>query len=546
MPIDSNNARRLFRLSFLVSALLLVAACSSDQSGDTSTTTTSGSQTTTTAEASTTTAEDPSPTEEPAGPAGTVEVALVADILNFDPQSTGAINRPIIKNLYDSLIEYTAEGEPVPALATSWEIADDNTSIEITLRDGVRFHSGSQLDSSAVVATLEKAADPERGANVFPTMGIVSGWEAVDDMTVVINFTRPVADREITDLIQFISIIDPEGIDDVADVPAGTGPFVLDSRSLGQSIRLLANPDYWGDGPYVEEVNFTVFDDGQSAAAALESGLVDLIYNVPPREGVRLADAGFELHQGPGPLVEVLRLNPNRGPLTNQTFRQGLARILNREAMLEAGYGNLGEVSVLPWASNSPAADPSFNDRYSYDPDAARALFEASGLTEDEMSDWTILANSGNEAYVLLSQILQADLAEVGIDIEIDLASGADWTDRLISGDFDAVFGGFGNNQKFPARIVTNSILRTSNNPIVGDPVFPAYVEAMTRVSTTLGPDDEIEAAYANLNEVMMDLAWFLPTNTYAFGLVVASPDIDGIAFDIDNMLVLAEATKEG
>src|SRR5690606_17147768 len=103
------------------------------------------------------------------------------------------------------------------------------------------------------------------------------------------------------------------------------------------------------------------------------------------------------------------------------------------------------------------------------------------------------------------------------------------YTDRLLGGEFDVLFGGIGNVQKFPSRVATNSIYRTADNPVIGEPMFPDYVEAIERVDSTLGPEEEIQAAYDNLNEVMMELAFALPTNTYQFGLMIVSPDISGI-----------------
>src|SRR5690606_6218612 len=118
------------------------------------------------------------------------------------------VNFFLIKNLYDSLIEYTEKGEAVPSLATEWKIAADNASVKVTLRDDVKFHSGTAFDSAAVDATLKKATDPERGKNVFSTMAIVKDWTADDAHSFTLNFKSPVPDKQITDLLQFLIPID--------------------------------------------------------------------------------------------------------------------------------------------------------------------------------------------------------------------------------------------------------------------------------------------------------------------------------------------------
>ena len=469
---------------------------------------------------------------------GTLRVGIRDDMTNYDPMQFSTVNFFLIKNLYDSLIEYTPEGEPIPSLATEWSIAEDNTSVTVTLRDDVTFHSGNPFNADAVAATLEKAVDPERGKNVYSTMSIVEDWTVDGDNQITINFTNPVPDRQITDLLQFLLPIDPAGIDTVETVPAGTGPFMLEDRAVGQTVTMTANPDYWREGqPILDEIVFTVFTDDASASAALESDAIDMIYNGTSRSARRLGDAGYDVVTGPGKLVQVFRINSTREPFTNQKFRQAFNYLMNRPAILRVGYSDLGEPTALPWAPASPAADPSYTEEYAFSIEEAQALLEESGLSEAEMEDWTLLVNGGDEPSTLISQVVQQSLAEAGIDIELDVRQGAEFIDALLGGDFAAVFGGVGNVQKFPSRVATNSIYRTENNPIFGDPhPHPAYVEAIERVNTSFGED--VQPAYDNLNQVLVEEAFAVPTNSYETGIIVADPSVGGYTLDMDNLLV--------
>lgn len=469
---------------------------------------------------------------------GTLRVGIRDDMTNYDPMQFSTVNFFLIKNLYDSLIEYSPEGEPEPALATDWSIADDNTSVTVMLRDDVTFHSGSPFDADAVAATLEKAADPERGKNVYSTMSIVEDWTVEDPQTITINFKSPVPDRQITDLLQFLLPLDPAGIDTVETEPAGTGPFMLEDRAVGQTITMKANPDYWREGqPVLDEIVFTVFADDASASAALESGAIDMIYNGTSRSARRLGDAGYDVVTGPGKLVQVFRINSTRPPFDNKQFRQAFNYLMNRPAILRVGYSDLGEPTALPWAPASPAADPSYTEEYAFSVEKAQELLDASGLSEAEMEDWSLLVNGSDEPSMLISQVVQQSLAEAGIDIELDVRQGAEFIDALLGGDFAAVFGGVGNVQKFPSRVATNSIYRTQNNPIFGDPhPHPAYVEAIERVNTSFGED--VQPAYDNLNQVLVDEAFAIPTNSYEIGIIVADEGVGGYTLDMDNLLV--------
>jgi peptide/nickel transport system substrate-binding protein len=482
----------------------------------------------------------PAHAEEAALKGGTLRVALLSDMTNYDPQQFSTVNFHLVKNLYDSLIEYTPEGEAVPSLATAWQIAPDNTSVTVTLRDDVTFHSGAKLTSADVAATLAKAADPKRGKNVYATMSIVKDWTTPDANTVTINFKAPVPQRQITDLLQFTIPIEAAGIDTVETVPAGTGAYMLDSRAVGQGLTLKANPNYWRKGqPIAEKVNFTIFSEDASASAALESDAVDLIYGGTSRSAVRLKDAGYQMVRGPGPLVMVFRINSTRAPFTNAKFRQAFNYLMDREGMLRVGYAGLGEVVALPWAPASPAFNAAYTEEFAYNIDKAKELIAASGLTPAEMSNWKMLVWGNDEPSVVLSQILQSALAEVGINIELDVRQGAEYTEAQLAGDYDTTFGAVGNVQKFPSRVATNSIYRVVKNPVLKDPHPHAdYVAAIAQVNTTSGPDEAVKASYDNLNRVLVNDAFAIPTNSYDTGLIVASPKLGGLSLDIDNLFV--------
>ncbi len=471
---------------------------------------------------------------------GRLRIAITADMNNFDPMAFSTVNFPLIKNLYDSLLEYTDKGEAVPSLAESWQIAPDGTSVTFKLRDGVKFHSGGAVDAAAVDATLKKAMDPQKGRNIYATMSIVKDWSVVDPRTVQMNFKAPVPARQITDLLQFMPVLDPAGIDTIDTRPAGCGPYTLVERVVGQRVVMKANPNYWRQGqPVCADLVLQVFSDDQAADAALETGAVDIIYGGSSRSAVRLKQAGLQVIEGPGPLVQVLRINSNRGPFRNAKYRQAFNHLVDRAAVLRVGYAGLGQVVALPWAPASPAWDPSYTTRYAFDLEKGKALLAQSGLTPAQMSDWKMLVNGGDEPSNLISQVVQAALKRVGIEIQLDLKQGAEYIDALLTGKFDATFGGVGNVQKFPSRVATNSIYRTSNNPVLGEPhPFPEYVEAINRVNTTLGPDAAVKAGYDNLNKVLVETSFAIPTNTYQFGLIVAARNVRGFTLDIDNILV--------
>ncbi|MEP6969301.1 MAG: ABC transporter substrate-binding protein, partial [Betaproteobacteria bacterium] len=302
----------------------------------------------------------------------------------------------------------------------------------------------------------------------------------------------------------------------------------------------VANPKYWRPKePLLSEVTLTFFSDNDAASAALESGAVDMIYGGDSRSALRLRSGGYQLIQGPGPLVQVFRINTTQGPFKNEKFRQAFNYLMDRKAILQVGYAGLGEVTALPWAPASPAADKSYDTKYAFNLDKGKAMLKESGLSQAEMQDWKLMVNGGSQDSVAISQVVQATLAKAGLKVELEVMGTSEFTTSMLAGKFAAMFGGIGNIQKFPTRVGTNSIYRTAKNPVLGDPhPFPAYVAAMDRVNTTFGTGAEVKAAYDNLNKVLVESAFAIPTNTFDIGLIVASKKVGGITREIDNMPV--------
>ncbi len=125
----------------------------------------------------------------------------------------------------------------MPSLATAWTIAPDNTSVTADPAQG------REVPERRAVQRRRGRSDPEEGApirkrgkNVYATMSFVKDWTVVDPYTIRLNFNGPAPERQITDLLQFISVIDPAGIDTVETKPAGTGAYMLGERVVGQRI----------------------------------------------------------------------------------------------------------------------------------------------------------------------------------------------------------------------------------------------------------------------------------------------------------------------
>jgi peptide/nickel transport system substrate-binding protein len=510
------KSNRIGRVLALIAVLALVmAACSSSSDGD-STTTTAGSggeATTTTAggsEATTTTA-GASETTTTAGEAvgGVLKVGILNDITAWDSSRLQGTMFPIHRNLYDTLADYENGLNAMPRLATGWVISDAQDSVTITLRDDVVFDSGRTMTADDVAANLAIFIDPETGNQVYgPTSGVVMDWEVTSPTEIVVNFQRPTNELQITDLLTSWAIGDPEFFDMYPTEAHGTGPFSFAEWIPGQSITMIANTAYWGDGPYIDGIEYRIFGDSDSMAAAMEGGDIDVMYSPTAAQAKRLEGLGFTNVVGPaGAIIDQFRIEASQPPWDNANLRLALSYAMDMPTINEAIYEGLGTVVRLPYAPTSPAFDQDLAATMAYDMDKAKALLDSSGLPE---SEWvgTVMTRSNDDAAILVSQIVQASMAELGFDLQIDLADPATTSDRYFSSDFEVYWSGIGNAQKYPTRISTNSIYRTTGNAIFDmEGLFPDYVAAVDQANAAV-TSEEAEVAFDALNKSLTEGMW--------------------------------------
>ena len=219
---------------------------------------------------------------------GTLTVGMPNDWNTFDPHNLAFANFTLQQNLYDTLTRYDQNLKPLPGLAERWVVAPDGQSVTLTLRKGVKFHSGKDLVAADVVKNFEKAADKDRGYNMFPAVTNVAEVTAPDAGTVLIKFKK--VSPEVFDLLQAMAIIEPSAMDSLKNRGSGTGPFKFVEWVPGDHTTLERNTAYWGQGaPWADRVVFKVFSDSDAMVAALQSGICDLIIAVPPKDTARLA-----------------------------------------------------------------------------------------------------------------------------------------------------------------------------------------------------------------------------------------------------------------
>jgi len=470
---------------------------------------------------------------------GTLTVGMPNDWNTFDPHNLSFANFTLQQNLYDTLTRYDQSLKPLPGLAERWTVAPDGQSVTLALRKGVKFHSGKELVAADVVKNFEKAADKDRGSNMLPAVANVAGVTAPDAGTVVIQFKK--VSPEITDLLQAMAIIEPSAMDSLKNRGSGTGPFKFVEWVPGDHTTLERNAAYWGaPSPWVDRVVFKVFGDSDAMVAALQSGICDLVVSLPPKDVSRLAKE-FTLVRGhPGALTYELRVNGTKPPFDKKEARQALLYAIDRKGVVENVLFGVSQPTVLPFSRASAAYDASTLTKHPFDLKKAKELFDKAGVKGGKAE---CLALPQFPELPAIGQILKADLAKIGFDVELVVLDSTQYYKRVLGGDFQLATSFSGNTQKYPTRVALNSIYRTANNPVWGNNVPRAYVDAINEANGTIDPAKQ-KAAFARLDAAILDEAWVVSI-AYRQSVFGLAKHVQDFAFTVDDMAALEQVSLE-
>lgn len=365
-------------------------------------------------------------------PPGVLIIGQIAEPKSLDPAAVTAVNDfRILMNIYDGLVRYKSGTlEVEPALATSWEISDDGTVYTFQLREGVTFHDGSPFNAQAVKFNFDRMLNedhPFHDTGPFPLaffFSAIEKTEVVDDLTVRFTLNAPYAPflsnlAYPTGLIVSPAAVEQHGAD-YGRNPSGTGPFRFGEWRSNEAVIVGANADYWDGAPALEAAVFRPITDANTRTAEMLAGGIDLMVEVPPVALSEFQGDDFTVYEQAGPHLWFLILNTKEGPFADVRVRQAANYAINKRAIVEDVLEGTAEVAAGPtppafaWAYNE-ALEP-----YPYDPDKARALIKEAGAEGAELTFYVTEGGSGMLDPVAMGTAMQADLAAVGFDVNIE------------------------------------------------------------------------------------------------------------------------------
>ena len=353
----------------------------------------------------------------------TVVYAILSDMPNWDPPNS-VLRESIILgyHVFDHLAARDPKtGKVGPSLATSWRAVDD-TTWEVKLRQGVKFHDGSPFTARDVKASFERVLDPEKKMPLRGNHLKIKSVEAVDDHTARFKTDGPYplfVERMTSLTMQSEKVIREKGHEWMQDNPVGTGPYKLVRWARKQEHFMVRNEDYWGPKPAFKHVRVRIIPEQATQIAELISGGVDIIKSVPPDQ-MDVVNKSGQARISISPILRTAfltvdqagRSGPN--PFTDRRVRQAANMAADMDAVVKHVLSGLGDRVATVVNPMAFGFDPSLKP---YRPDHERAkklLAEAGFPNGFDVRFYT--GFEGTEPGTLqTNEAIVADLAKIGI-----------------------------------------------------------------------------------------------------------------------------------
>jgi peptide/nickel transport system substrate-binding protein len=381
---------------------------------------------------------------------GTLVFGRGGDSVGLDPAyETDGNSFMVCDNIFESLVAYKDEStELEPGLASSWEISDDGKTYTFKLRQGVRFHDGTPMDSNAVVFSVGRMMKDRKlkffgkGWEIPPQDRPPEYWlsmemdntidsiEAMDEDTVVFKLKRVEAPFLANMGMDFADIISPTAFlknpKEFLRNPVGTGPFKFVQWIRDDRIILEKNTDYWdkSGGPYLDKLIFRAIPDNPVRFLELKGGNIH-ICQFPNPADIPLArkDPNLKLPEQPGMNIGYLSFNHTKPLWQNIHMRRAMAYGIDRKAIVDNIYHGMGQVAINPipptmWGYNDEIKD------YPYDPELAKKELELAGYPEGkglpEITLWSMpVPRPYNPEGLKVGVAMIGDLSKIGITARI-------------------------------------------------------------------------------------------------------------------------------
>lgn len=367
---------------------------------------------------------------------------------------TSKVEANILTGAYRVRPDFSMEPEVIDGEA---EVTEDPFTVTYTIKEEAAWNDGEPLTADDFAFTYETIMNDDWDITSRSGYDLIEDYEIVDDKTITFNYSEVYAPWQLLfgailpahalEDEDFNEVWNTEIVNPKTEEPISAGPFQFDSWDQGQQLRLVRNEDYWDEGPMLEELVMRYVPDTTTLTQQMRGGEINM-YDPQPQielvENLDEIDDRVTYQVGEGPVWEHIDFNTLVPGLDKAYVRQAIAYGVDRETIAETLIAPVNpDVEVLHnpiyMTNQEDLYEPHF-DQYAHDPDQAKSILEDNGCTEGDGGtyecdgdrlEFRIGTTGGNERRELAQQLIQSDLAKVGIEITIENDEGAAFFERL-------------------------------------------------------------------------------------------------------------------
>ncbi|MFD1363471.1 glutathione ABC transporter substrate-binding protein [Lentibacillus salinarum] len=494
--------------------------------------------------------------ESASGSGGDLTITIGADVVSLSAHGNNDVpSSNVRENIYETLTTMNENQEVQPGLAEDWEEVDE-TTWDFHLREGVTFHDGAELTAEVVKTNFERIMDEDIASPYAFLLEAVESVEVQDDYTVRINLAYPYAPLLRNLAHSGTAIMSPDIIEEdyaqmeeggdvdayINENPVGTGPFVYDDWTPGESVVLTRNDDYWGEPAKLDSVTFKVVSEQSTRLAELESGTSHVADDIGPDnisrvEGMPDAD----VLQEPSVSLSYVSFNTQKEPFDDERVRQAISMAINKEEIIQGVLNGVG----IP--ANGPLAPPVFGyddsvEGIEYDPEQAQELLAEAGYEDGfETTIWT----NDNEQRVDIAVTVQSQLEDIGIDVEVEELEWGAYLERTSNGEHDMFILGW-STVTADADYGMYPLFHSSQHGTPGNRSFldNEEVDEVLDEARRATDSEERRELYSEAQEMLVDLAPMLYTHHKEF-LLGVNDSVQDFGIDAQGIYQIKDAYIE-
>lgn len=458
----------------------------------------------------------------------TVVIANRDEITDFDPfRNQQTVYACLInRNCMETLLVIDQDMDYAPALATSWEITEDGLGYTFHLREGVKFHDGSDFTAEDVKFTIEYTKDPNHGCWRADYFANVQDIACPDPYTVTLTLDKP-APAMLDTCSNMVIVSENQDPSTYSTTLNGTGPFKFVSYTSNDAIVFEKNPNFW-DAANVKLEGLTIkyVADETTAFTGMQAGDIDLIYglNASYADSVSAAN-GLEVVTSPTSnstyLFEI-------GLHNVEAFREpgvlkAMFMCLDTQSIADDVFYGYATPSKGPVHAGAKYYKPVYDIRY--DVEAAKELLATTKYADG--FSFKMYCMSGT--YEDIAVVWKQDLAKIGIDMDIQVQEMSVWLEHYLSRDYEMISNAYSMVGTDPATLCT-LIIASLYDYQASETIIPGLRERIDEAASTTN-DAQRENLYGQIFDL---LAQYMPIYTYLCvdNLYAKTENLKGVSFN--------------